>query len=109
MRDKQYYLYMMTNDKNTTLYTGMTNDLERRVYEHKNKITKSFTSRYNVKKLVYFEIYNEVDDVIAREKQIKKWSRKRKNELVENSNINWKNISESWTDCHVGFKKSSSQ
>ena len=72
-----YFVYMMTNKHNTVLYTGMTNDLQRRVSEHKQKLI-GFTSRYNVTKLVYFEEYDDVNDAIAREKQIKSGSRKKK-------------------------------
>ena len=71
MNDKQYYIYIMTNDEETTVYTGVTNDLERRVYEHKNKLLKGFTARYNLKKLVHYEIYGDIEQAIAREKQIK--------------------------------------
>ncbi|HSA07045.1 MAG TPA: GIY-YIG nuclease family protein [Candidatus Gastranaerophilales bacterium] len=106
MKDKQYYIYMMTNYKETTLYTGVTNSLERRVYEHKNKLLKSFSSKYNLNKLVYYEIYNDIEQAIIREKQIKSWSRKRKNELVNNLNENWDDLSERWTDCHVEAKAS---
>ena len=76
---KQYYVYIMTNTHNTVLYTGMTNDLARRVYEHKNGLGSVFTKKYNVHKLVYYEIGNDVNAVIAREKkQIKGGSRKKK-------------------------------
>ncbi len=100
MNDKQYYIYFMTNFEETTLYVGVTNNLERRVYEHKNKLLKGFSANYNLKKLVHYEIYDDVELAIAREKQIKSWSRKRKNELIRNSNENWNDLSKSWTDCH---------
>ena len=99
----------MTNYEETTLYTGVTNNLERRVYEHKNKLIKGFTVRYNLKKLIYYEIYNDIEYAITREKQIKSWSRKRKNELIKSSNENWIDLSESWTDCRVASCGCSSQ
>ncbi|MCZ7602734.1 MAG: GIY-YIG nuclease family protein [Melioribacteraceae bacterium] len=92
---KQYYLYIMTN-KSRTLYTGVTNDLNRRVYEHKQKLIKGFTSKYNITKLVYYEEYNDINDAIRREKQIKGWSRKKKIELIESINPEWKDLSEEW-------------
>ena len=84
-----YYVYMMTNRTNGVIYIGVTNDLERRVYEHKNHVIPGFTSRYNVEKLVYFEMTSNVEDAIAREKQLKKWSRKKKNNLIERLNPDW--------------------
>ena len=80
------------NDK--VLYTGITNNLERRVYEHKNKLTKGFTAKYNINKLVYFEYTEDVTAAISREKQIKGWCRQNKNELIENTNPEWKDLSE---------------
>ena len=85
-----YYVYMMTNRYQNVLYTGVTNDLIRRVYEHRNHLIKdSFTARYHVSKLVYFEITEDVRSAIEREKQIKSWSRARKNALVESQNPTW--------------------
>lgn len=85
----------MTN-KSKTLYTGVTNNLQRRVYEHKHKLIKGFTSKYNITKLVYYEEYNDINDAISREKQIKGWSRKKKIELIESVNPEWKDLSEEW-------------
>jgi len=76
------------------MYIGITNDLRRRVYEHKNKLLKGFTERYNVNKLVYFEITASVDSAILREKEIKKWRREKKNNLVESLNPDWNYLSE---------------
>lgn len=90
--DKQYYVYIMTNYKNTTLYTGMTDDLVRRVNEHLNHSGSYFTGKYNLIKLVYFEIGNDVNEVIKREKQIKAGSRKKKIQLIENTNSEWKDL-----------------
>lgn len=91
---KQYYLYIMTNTHNTVLYTGMTNDLVRRAYEHKNGLGGIFTKKYNVCKLVYYEIGNDVNAVIAREKQIKGGSRKKKIDLINSMNPEWKDLYE---------------
>ena len=93
-----YYVYMMANWNNYVLYTGMTNDLERRIFEHKNKFTDSFTKRYKVNKLVYFEYTENVDSAIAREKQIKGWVRKKKNELINSVNPEWRDLANDWKD-----------
>ncbi|MCB0749469.1 MAG: GIY-YIG nuclease family protein [Ignavibacteriae bacterium] len=95
--NSQYFVYIMTNSKNNVLYTGITNNLIRRVYEHKEKLIKGFTSRYNVKKLVYFEEFKDPLSAIAREKQIKAGSRKKKIDLILSMNQNWKDLS----DLHV--------
>lgn len=83
----------MTN-KSKTLYTGVTNDLQRRVYEHKNKIIKGFTSKYNIIKLVYYERTESIESAIAREKQIKGWVRRKKIDLIESMNPEWNDLSE---------------
>ncbi len=90
-----YYVYIMTN-KSKALYTGFTNDLQRRVYQHKHKLVEGFTSKYNITQLVYFETTPDVKSAIAREKQIKGWLRKKKIELIESVNPNWKDLSEDW-------------
>lgn len=87
----------MSNWNNKVLYTGVTNNLERRVYEHKNKLLKGFTAKYNINKLVYFDYTGDITSAISREKQIKGWGRQKKNELVESINPEWKDLS-------VGFK-----
>ena len=88
-----YYVYILASKRNGTLYIGVTNDLIRRVYEHKNKINKkSFTSRYNINKLVYFEEYGYPSEAIYRERQIKKWKRKWKLELIEKENPWWRDL-----------------
>ena len=85
-----YYVYMMTNQYRNVLYTGVTNDLARRVYEHRNHLIKdSFTARYHVTKLVYFEATEDVKSALEREKQIKSWKRARKDALVESQNPTW--------------------
>ena len=90
-----YYVYILTNTHKNVLYTGITNDLIRRVYEHKNHLDKcSFTDRYNVEYLVYYESTSDVKAAIEREKQIKSWSRKKKNKLIETRNPKWKDLYE---------------
>ena len=91
-KSRQYYVYMMTNCSKT-IYTGVTNDLPRRVYEHKNKLTRGFTKKYNVDILVYYEETNDVSAAIAREKQLKGWRRNKKVELIESVNPDWKDLS----------------
>ena len=91
-----YYVYILTNWSNKVLYTGVTNNLERRLYEHKNKSIKGFTEKYNVKKLVYFDSTTDVKAAIAREKQIKGWTRNKKNVLIESINPHWNDLSENW-------------
>jgi len=92
---EQYYVYIMTNNSRT-LYTGVTNDLRRRVYEHKNKLIPGFTNKYNITKLVYYEECKDIKIAIAREKQIKGWLRKKKIELIEKGNPNWEDLSKDW-------------
>jgi len=91
-----YYVYLLTNWNNKVMYLGVTNNLERRLYEHKNKLVKGFTEKYNVNKLVYFEETQDVTAAIAREKEIKKWRREKKNQLVNRMNPNWKDLSSRW-------------
>jgi putative endonuclease len=91
---KQYYVYIMTNKYNTVLYTGVTNDLKRRVYEHKSKLGGGFTSKYNITKLVYYEVFDDVNSAIAREKQIKGGSRQKKIDLINGMNSEWKDLYE---------------
>ena len=92
MFEKQYCVYIMTNAHNTVLYTGVTNDLERRVLEHQSGKGSKFTGKYNVTKLVYFECGSDVNIAIFREKQIKAGSRKKKIELIESLNPEWKDL-----------------
>ncbi len=92
---KEYYVCIMTN-KSHTLYTGVTNNLMRRVLEHKKKLIPGFTSRYNIKQLVYFESTPDVSQAILREKQIKGWLRVKKIKLIESLNPEWKDLSEGW-------------
>ena len=84
-----YYVYILTNASNKVLYVGVTNDLERRCYEHKHKLLKGFTQKYNVNKLIYFEILEDINQAIAREKQIKGYSRAKKEALIDQAKKNW--------------------
>ncbi len=89
---KYYWVYIMTNTNNTVLYTGVTNDLERRVAEHKDKKGSSFASKYNVAKLVFYERFDRVYDAIGAEKRIKSGSRAKKIEIIEKMNPNWQDL-----------------
>ena len=93
---KYYYVYFLTNWNNKVLYIGMTNNLKRRVYQHKEKQIDGFTKKYNVTKLVYYEVYEDALAAIAREKQLKKWRRSKKNNLVNKMNPGWKDLSDDW-------------
>lgn len=95
MKLNQYYVYILTN-RSRTLYTGVTNDLIRRVYEHKQKLVPGFTEKYNVERLIYFEETSDVRDAIARQKQIKGWTRAKKITLIESINPEWKELSNGW-------------
>lgn len=92
---KEYYVYIMTN-KSRTLYTGITNNLMRRVYEHKNKLIEGFTKKYNIQFLVYYEAGSDINTAIMREKEIKGWLRKKKISLIDSVNPQWKDLSEEW-------------
>jgi putative endonuclease len=92
---KRFYVYIMTN-QSRTLYTGVTNDLERRVTEHKSGTVPGFTSKYNVTQLVWYESFTDVRDAIAAEKRIKGWNRAKKIALIETMNPNWEDLARSW-------------
>ena len=91
-----YYACILTNWNNKVMYIGMTNDLERRLYEHRHHLADSFTNKYNVNKLVYYESTTDVKAAIAREKQLKGWLRAKKNALVETTNPTRQNLSKHW-------------
>jgi putative endonuclease len=91
-----YYVYILTNWDSKVMYVGMTNELQRRIYEHKNKLIEGFTKKYNINKLVYFEAVEDVVVAIAREKEIKKWRREKKNRLVMKQNPTWEDLSLRW-------------
>jgi putative endonuclease len=92
---KEYYVYIMTN-KSRTLYAGVTNDLERRVFEHKNKLVQGFTSKYNITRLVWYEMFGDIHQAIESEKRIKGWVRAKKIALIELRNPEWKDLSAGW-------------
>jgi putative endonuclease len=92
--NKQYYIYILTNKRHTVLYTGVTNDLVRRVYEHKEKLAPGFTKNYNVNKLVFYEMTESIESAIMREKQIKGGSRQKKLDLINGMNPQWKDLYE---------------
>lgn len=89
---KNYCIYILTNKNNTVLYVGVTNNLTRRIWEHKSKLIEGFTKKYNVDKLVYFESFDNPKDAIKREKQLKAGSRKKKVELINKINPEWKDL-----------------
>jgi len=89
---KEYFVYILTNKYNTVLYIGVTNDLLRRVYEHKNKLADGFSAKYNLTKLVYFEIYRDSLIAIQREKSLKNLLRSKKKEIIKKDNPNWKDL-----------------
>lgn len=92
---KHYYVYIVAN-RFRTIYAGMTNNLERRIYEHKHKLIQGFTSKYDCNQLVYYEETNSVHVAIAREKEIKKWRRSLKIALIESKNPTWQDLSQAW-------------
>lgn len=92
----QFYVYILANKKSGTLYIGLTNDLERRMFEHKNGVVSGFTKRYGLKRLIYFEQFQYVNDAIKREKQLKNWNRQWKIDLIEKENPDWKDLSHDW-------------
>lgn len=96
MKAHIYYVYILANKNNSVLYVGVTNDIIRRAAEHKSKINKGFTYRYNVDKLIYFEVHGYIEDAILREKRLKKWNRQWKIDLIEKENKNWEDLSLEW-------------
>jgi putative endonuclease len=92
--DKEFCVYIMTNERNTVLYTGVTSDLNKRVYAHKSKTVKGFTQKYSITKLVYYEVYSGANEAILREKQIKGGSRRKKIDLINSMNNSWKDLAE---------------
>ena len=88
---RKYYIYFMTNKYNTVLYVGVTNNLQQRVLQHKNRIS-NFTTRYNVTKVIYWEEFSDIRNAIAREKQIKSWSREKKERLINEINPEWRDL-----------------
>lgn len=95
-KERTYYVYLLTNKNHNVMYVGVTNNLLRRVYEHKCHLIDGFTKKYNVTQLVYFEETNDINAALAREKQIKKWRREKKNNLVSTINPEWQDLSKDW-------------
>ncbi len=91
-----YYVYMITNKNNNVLYVGVTKDLKRRIYEHKNKLVEGFSSKYNLTKLVYYNETSDVKEAIAFEKKIKGWTRAKKYALINENNPEWDDLSKGW-------------
>jgi len=91
---KKFYIYILCNKRNGTLYTGITSDLIKRIYEHRNKLVNGFTKKYHVHRLVWYEIHEVIESALSREKQIKKWKRKWKLELIEKHNPEWNDLYE---------------
>jgi putative endonuclease len=89
---QQYYVYILANKKNGTIYIGITGDLIKRIYEHKQNLIDGFTKKYNIHDLVYYEVHKEIEEAINREKQIKKWNRKWKLRLIEKDNPTWMDL-----------------
>lgn len=87
-----YYIYVVSNKSNSTIYIGVTSNIIKRVYEHKNKLVDGFTEKYNCNKLVYYELFEDPESAINREKQLKKWRRDKKNQLIEKLNPAWKDL-----------------
>ena len=102
---KTYYVYILASKRNGTLYIGVTSNLVKRIYEHKNKLIEGFTKKYNVDKLVYYEETSDINVAIKREKQLKKWNRKWKLELIEKGNPNWNDLAENWIPSQAGNDK----
>jgi putative endonuclease len=94
MHDKQFYVYILTKARNSTFYVGMTSDLIKRISEHKNEAAEGFTKKYNIKMLVYYEVHQNAESAIIREKQLKKWNRPWKMRLIETMNPDWKDLYE---------------
>ena len=93
---KEYYIYILTNWNNKVMYIGVTGDLQRRLHEHRNEMADGFTKRYHIHKLVYFEQTTDVHAALEREKQLKGWKRDKKNQLVEEMNPEWNDLSAAW-------------
>lgn len=94
--ERNYYVYILTNWNDRVMYIGVTNDLQRRLYEHKSKQIEGFTKKYNVNKLVYYEYTTDINAAIAREKELKGWRRSKKDALVISTNPNWNDLSKEW-------------
>lgn len=94
MNEKKFYVYIMTKGRNSTFYVGITSNLQKRVWEHKNEVIKGFTQKYQIKHLVYYETYDDPENAIKREKRLKKWNRTWKMRVIEEMNPEWKDLYE---------------
>src|SRR3989339_67600 len=94
MQEKSYYVYILAKKRNSTFYVGMTSDLLKRIWEHKNEVSDGFTKQHGVKTLVYFEVFDDPENAIRREKRLKKWPRKWKMKVIEEMNPEWKDLYE---------------
>lgn len=92
MTEKKFYVYIMAKARNSTFYVGVTSDLVKRIHEHKNELTEGFTQKYDIKNLVYYEIYDDAETAIRREKLLKKWNRVWKMRVIEEMNPEWKDL-----------------
>jgi putative endonuclease len=89
---KQYYIYILSNKRNGTLYVGVTNNLVKRIYEHQNKLVDGFSKEYGLNRLVYYEVVENIEEAIVREKRLKKWNREWKIDLIQKTNPNWEDL-----------------
>jgi putative endonuclease len=96
MTERRYYVYLLSNQHHTVMYVGVTNDLQRRMWQHKNKAVPGFTSRYNIDRLMYFESFRDVSAAITREKQLKGYGRVKKIALIKRENPSWTDLSAEW-------------
>ncbi|MCB1563755.1 MAG: GIY-YIG nuclease family protein [Alphaproteobacteria bacterium] len=94
MREKKFYVYIMAKERNSTFYVGITSDLSKRIWEHKNEVADGFTKKYGIKNLVYYEIFDDPENAIKREKRLKKWNRTWKMRVIEEMNPNWDDLYE---------------
>ncbi len=92
MSEKKFYVYIMAKGRNSTFYVGMTSNLQKRVWEHKNDVANGFTKKYEIKNLVYYEIFDDPENAIKREKRLKKWTRTWKMKTIEELNPDWKDL-----------------
>lgn len=92
--DKKFYVYILAKERNSTFYVGVTSNLPKRIYEHKTEVADGFTKQYNIKKLVYFEVFDNAENAIKREKRLKKWNRPWKMRIIEEINPNWDDLYE---------------
>jgi len=108
MYQQQYYVYITTNQRFTVFYTGVTSDLQKRIWQHKNKVIKSFTSKYNADKLVYYELFDSPENAISAEKKIKGWTRAKKVKIIVSKNSQLKDLSLEWGSLDLGRDSSPS-